>query len=95
VGPVGGIDVDQNGADLRRRELDDGPLRTIGRPDADPITVLDTECHQSAGNQIDICIQFAVAPPTTGCAFDQRFPVAVVRDDFLEVIADRLLQQRN
>ena len=49
VGLVGGIDVDQDGADARRGVLDDDPLVAVGGPDADAVARLHAEGQQVRG----------------------------------------------
>ncbi len=49
VRPVGGVDVDEDRADLRRGELDDDPLGAVRRPDADPVALLDARRRAGRG----------------------------------------------
>jgi small subunit ribosomal protein S1 len=41
------VDVDQDRAELRRPVLDEDPLGAVGRPDADPVALLDAEVQQA------------------------------------------------
>ena len=48
-GLVGGVDVDEDGADAGGGVLDDDPLEAIGRPDADAVARRDAQGQQAAG----------------------------------------------
>src|SRR5580693_2313307 len=95
---VGGIDVDENGADLRRGVLHDGPLRAVRRPDTDALTALHAEGHQTPRYHIDLGVEFGVGPPTVArdavAQVDQRLAIRVGRDDALEVLPDGFLEDR-
>ena len=93
VGAVGRVDVDQDRADLRGRELDERPLGAVGSPDADAVALLDARTDQAAGDLVDVAVELGPRPPATARALDERLAVGVRRHRPLEVGADRLLQQ--
>ena len=94
VGAVGRVDADQNRADLGRGILQLEPLGTVGGPDADPVALPDAAAQQAVGEGVDLGVQGRVGVPAAGGVLDQRVPVAVGSHRAVEVIADRLLEQR-
>ena len=92
---VGRVDVHQDRADLRRRVLQQHPLRAVRRPDADPVTLLDPAVEQAAGRarrprRRARCRSSVGASATSTSA--SRSPQRSHRA--LEVGADRLAEQR-
>ena len=59
--PIGGIDVDEDGADTRRGELGQHPFEAVGRPDADAVALVDAEVQEARGKGIDFACQVGVA----------------------------------
>ena len=94
VGAVGRVDVDEDGADLRRGELGDRPLRTAGRPHADPVALREPPGDQAAGEQVDVVVELAIGPAPAAGELHQRLVVGVRRHGPVEVPADRLLEER-
>ncbi len=60
---VGGIDVDQDRPDPRRRELRQKPLGPVGRPDADSIAPVDTDRQQSGRKPVHLPREVVIGPP--------------------------------
>jgi hypothetical protein len=60
VGPVGGVDVDEDHAELRRGELDEHPLGAVRAPDAEAVTALEPERKQPASHAVDRVVQLGV-----------------------------------
>ena len=59
-GLVGGVDVDEDGADAGGGVLDDDPLLAVGRPDADAVARRHAEGEEAAGGLRDRIPQLAV-----------------------------------
>jgi len=93
-GAIGGIDVDQDRADLRRGELGHDPLERVGRPDAHPIAVVHAERHQAASEAVGQRVQLGVRQTETLVHRDHRLVAGIARRDSLEVRADRFADQR-
>ncbi len=70
--PVSRIDGNQDSTDLRRGKLDNGPFRTVGRPDADPIALLDAQGQQAGRDAVNFRIQFGPRPPDALMPRDKR-----------------------
>jgi hypothetical protein len=52
--PVGRVDVDQDGADARRGQLQQQPLDVVGRPDADAVALAEADAEQAARKPVDL-----------------------------------------
>src|SRR5829696_5487705 len=59
-GPVGRVDVDQDGPDLGGGVLESHPLGVVGRPDPDPLAGLDPEGQQPPGHLLDRGMELGV-----------------------------------
>ena len=94
VHPVGGVDVDEDRADPGGGVLQEYPLRTVRRPDADPVALVDPGGEQPARQPLDLAGELAVGPPAPARDVDQRLPVTVRLDGAGQVLADRLSEQR-
>ena len=93
-GPVRRIDVDQNRAELRGRELCDHPLDVVRRPDADAVAVPDAEPDQTAREFVACALQFAVGHAKALVERNDRIVCGVRGRDAVERGADRLTAQR-
>jgi hypothetical protein len=51
--PIGRIDVNENETGLGRRELRQRPFGAIGRPDADAVARLESECDECGRQRLD------------------------------------------
>ena len=59
VRAVGGVDVDEDRADLGRRVLHEHPLGAVGRPDADAVARADPEMQQPGRRGVDRRVELA------------------------------------
>ena len=55
--PIGRIDRNQNGANLRCRKLNYGPFGTIGCPNSDPVALLHAKSKQPCRNPVHFAIK--------------------------------------
>ena len=94
VGAVAGVDVDEDGADLRGGVLGQRPLRAVRRPDADPVTRLHPDREQRPGQIVDVSAQLGVGPPLPLRHVDERLPVREAGCRLVEVVTDGGLEQR-
>ncbi len=93
VGPVRGVDVDQNGTDLGGGKLAQRPLAAVGCPDADPVAFLDPHGEQGPSAAIHLPLQFSVAPVNVLVKCDQRVVVRVLGGNLVELVANGHAQQ--
>ena len=93
VGAVAGVDVDEDRADLGGGELHQGPLRAVGRPDADPVTGPHPDGQQSASEPVDVSLQRGIRPSPALGHVDEGLAVAEASHRLVEVVADRLLDE--
>ena len=91
---IGRVDIDQYRADLGRGELQQSPLRTVRRPDADPVAGVDPAGQQAQGQRRDVGVELGVRPAATTGDVDQRFGIGQTRDGSRQVVADRVTEQR-
>ena len=73
VAPVRRVDVDEDRADLRGRELHDHPLGAVRRPDPDPVASDDAGREQAASAAVDLGAELCVGPADPLVARDDRF----------------------
>ncbi|CAI8803859.1 hypothetical protein EMIT0215P_10239 [Pseudomonas serboccidentalis] len=90
---VGRVDVDQNHADFRRGDLRDAPLRTVRRPDTEPIPRLQTQRQQGSGMQIHRVGQLPPRIAQLLMTHHQRLTVRVLRNCLVELLPDGHRQQ--
>ncbi len=95
VGAVRRVDVDQDDADLRRGVLDERPLGDVRRPDADPVALGQPRREQPERHRVDVVAQLAVGPPPAGRHLHQRLGVGLRGGHPVEVVADRVAEQRH
>ena len=91
---VGRVDVDEDDPGLRGGELGQHPLGAVGRPDADAVALLEAGAEQPARERVDLLVELGVREPDVLVADHERLAVAEARDRALEVLADRLADQR-
>jgi hypothetical protein len=95
VGPVGRVDVDQDGADLGGGVLHEHPLGDVGRPDADPVTLADPRREQPGGQGVHLLAQLRVGEAPAGGDLDERLAVRAAGRGAVEVVADGVAEQRD
>ena len=94
AGPVGGVDVDQDRADLGGGVLGEGPLGAVRRPDPDAVALGDARVEEAEGEGVDFGVQSRVAQPDAGRQVHQGEPVGVAGDRAVQVLADGVAEQR-
>jgi hypothetical protein len=94
MGAVCRIDIDQDRSELGRGELDEDPLRTVGRPDPDAVTLRYSQRLQPEGTGVDLGLELAIVPPASRHALDERRTIREPRDSQIEVRPDRVAQHR-
>jgi hypothetical protein len=93
VRAIGGVDVDEDRADLGRRVLDDDPLRAVGRPDAHAVAHADPEAQQPGRRGVDRRLELRVGQAHVLVAADERGAVGEAGRRAREVDADGVAQQ--
>src|SRR5713101_2460863 len=78
------IDVDEDQAGLRRRELRNCPFRAIRGPDADAVAWLKAEGQKPRGESVAARLEFRVGPPNLLVCNNQRFARSVSRAHFVQ-----------
>ncbi|MDH6591491.1 hypothetical protein M2165_001380 [Variovorax sp. TBS-050B] len=94
-GAVGGVDVDQDQARLRGRDLHQHPGDVVVRPDAHAVAGFEAELQQRAREAVRFGLQFAVAEAQALVAAHERLAVRLPLDHVVEEVADGLLDQRD
>jgi hypothetical protein len=93
--PVGGVDVDEDRPDLRRRVLGEHPLQGVGRPDPHPLTVRDAAGDECPREPVGLLGEFTVGQAAARLDGDDRVVVGEACGDPVEVLADRLADERH
>ena len=88
MGAVGGIHIDQHGADLGGGELGQDPLGVVGGPDANVLAFLDADGHQAAGDAFHLGAELAVGEPIRGGGMDEGLAVGVAVGLLVKNVAD-------
>ncbi|MPM58024.1 hypothetical protein SDC9_104853 [bioreactor metagenome] len=91
---VGGIDVHQHQANLRRGELHQHPFGIVVRPDADAVALFKPQAQQRAGQLAGGAVQLCVGEALILVGTDQRVAIRLARRHVAEEISQRLLDQR-
>ena len=94
VQPVGGIDVDEDGADFGGGELGDRPFGAVGRPDADAVAFGDADGEQATRRAIHLVAELRPGVAQSLVARDQRLAVGEARHGLIECGADGHAEQR-
>src|SRR5574337_62687 len=94
-GAVRRVDVDQDQAGLRGRELHQHPLHVVVRPDADPLARRESALEQRAGEPGRLGRERSVAVAPLLVRAHQRVAFRLARSHRVEEVADRLLDQRH
>ena len=93
VGPVGGIDVDQDHPHLGGGVLEPHPLRAVRTPDPQPVAHLQPKAEQSHCEQVDRLVELPVGLADPLVHRHKGVAVGIPGDHRLEVSTDGLLQQ--
>ena len=93
MGAVGRVEVDEDGADAGGGVLDEHPLRAVGAPDADAVTLLDAGREEAAGQVVDRGVELRVRQAHVLEGDDERLVVGEAGDRRREVLADRLADE--
>ena len=80
------IDVDEDEADPRRRELGDDPLVPVRRPDADPVAAAQAEREQTRGHLVGALLQVVPRQAQVLGVEDRRVARAVAGDGLVELL---------
>ncbi len=94
AGPVRRVDVDEDGADARGRELQQRPLDAGRRPDAHAIALLDADGEEPARDGIHLGVELPVGEPDALVPGDERVSVGLSSRDLRERDTDRVAQER-
>ena len=89
AGAIRGIHRDEHRPDLGDRELEEDPLRPVGRPHRDVIALLDAETEQAFRELIAADEHVAIGPAHAVVGKDQRLAITRAVRDAIEEIADR------
>ena len=90
MGPVGGIDVDENEPGERGAELRQNPFADVGRPDADAVALFEPELAQAHSQVLGAAEEFGVCPAHVLMTRHQRRPVRPLGRDAAQKTSDRL-----
>src|SRR6516225_7369752 len=91
---VGRIDIDQDEARFGGGELGQHPLAIVGRPDADAVAGIKSECQKSGGQLVGGCAQFAVTQAHLLMPDHQRRPRGPFRAGLVKKFSDGLADER-
>ena len=94
AGPVGGVDVHQDRADLRGGVLGQHPFGAVRGPDAHPVPHGDAGGEQAERERVHVGGEFGVAPPAAGRHVDQGRAIGEPAHCRVEVLPDRVAEQR-
>jgi hypothetical protein len=94
VQAIGGIDVDQDDAQLRRRELQHHPLVAIGCPDADAVAPLQSQREQTGGDAFDFRMELPVVETDALRTHHQRGAIRMRCRDAVQQSAHGIAEQR-
>ncbi len=90
---IGGVDVDQDDAELRGRVLGQDPLRAVGAPDPHPVADAQPLGEQPAGECVHRNLELGVAVAKALGGKDQGLLIRSRRDGARQIGSDGLLQQ--
>ena len=95
VRAVRGVDVDEDRTDLGRGVLDQHPLGVVRAPDADALPLGQPAGQQAPCHPVDLVVEGAVGEPHTLERHHQRVTLTPARHRPLEVLPDRLPDERH
>ena len=94
VEPVRRVDVDEDHPGLRGRVLGQRPLGTVRAPHADPIALVQARREHPSGEPVHCLAELPVRVADPVAAVDESVGIGNARDRSLEVVPDRLPEQR-
>ena len=94
VHAVGGIDVDEDHPGLRGCVLGQGPFGAIGAPHSHPVALAQAGGEHPAREPIHRFAELRIRVANPVAAVDERLGIGDARDRPLEVVPDRLPEQR-
>ncbi len=94
VGAVCRVDVDQDQAQLGGGVLDQCPLAPIRRPHPDPIALVQARRQHPGREPVDRPVELRIRVPDPLVAGHERLGVRDPSDGALQVVPDRLAEQR-
>ncbi len=95
MGPVGRVEVDQDGTHPRRGVLDQHPLGVVRAPDPNPVALFDAQGHQPSSQLVHGRIQLGIREPYVLERDDEGLPVAEASGGGGQVVTDGLADQRH
>ena len=84
------VERQENGADLRRREHENHPVRNVRRPQRHLLAALDPERHQPLGDVIDLLGKFEPGEPVIAVGVDDRVVLAASGDRLVKKLTERV-----
>ena len=94
MGPVGRVDGNQYGADLRRGELGHPPLVIVGGPDGDPVSLANSHGQERLCRIVHDLLYLAVRESTVLMYGYDRFVIGIRFGDPVQAVLNALTQQR-
>ena len=91
--PIAGVDRDENRADARRGIKNRQPVRDIGRPDADMVSLADSQGEHSLCQPVHPGVQFAVGIFQISIGINQRIVVRIFSRSLFEQFTDRTMKK--
>ena len=95
VGPVGGVHVDQHGAQLGRGDLQVDPLGASRSPHSNAVARPDAKAPETGGSAFDFPGKIRIRQADALVPGNERFLVRMGPDAVCEDFADRLVEQRD
>src|SRR6266542_3007664 len=95
VRAVGGVHVDEDGADAGGRVLRHDPLEAVRRPDPDPVALLHAAGEEPSRDEPRLLPQLAVRGAVALVRHDERVAIREALDRAPQVLTDRLSEQRH
>src|SRR6516162_2910541 len=94
VGPVGGVDVDEDETGARRAEQAQQPLDAVGGPDTYPLARYESAGYEPTSYPLDRCVELAKRVTHGLVRYHDRGAVRAARERAFEHAVDRLIEQR-
>jgi hypothetical protein len=94
TGPVGWVQVDEDGPDTRRCELQQQPFDVVRRPHADAVPTPETEPQQAGRQRVAFARELGVGEAPTLVECDHGFAFAEAFHHAPKVLRDGVAEQR-